>query len=83
VVARGIELATCLLNPGSKEYGEHREQHKGDDTAYCGTSRQELHVRSSAKAIAPNKALMSSFALPTAHHVFLPGHRLMVQVQSS
>jgi predicted acyl esterase len=23
------------------------------------------------------------FALPTANHVFLPGHRLMVQVQSS
>ena len=24
-----------------------------------------------------------SFALPTANHVFLPGHRIMVQVQSS
>ena len=23
------------------------------------------------------------FNLPTAHHVFLPGHRIMVQVQSS
>jgi predicted acyl esterase len=23
------------------------------------------------------------FALPTANHVFLPGHRIMVQVQSS
>jgi hypothetical protein len=23
------------------------------------------------------------FALPTANHVFLPGHRVMVQVQSS
>ena len=36
-----------------------------------------------AKAIAPGKPLMYRFALPTAHHVFLPGHRLMVQVQSS
>ena len=25
----------------------------------------------------------TSFALPTANHVFLPGHRIMVQVQSS
>jgi putative CocE/NonD family hydrolase len=36
-----------------------------------------------AKAIAPDKALPYRFALPTANHVFLPGHRIMVQVQSS
>jgi putative CocE/NonD family hydrolase len=36
-----------------------------------------------AKAIAPDKALAYRFALPTANHVFLPGHRIMVQVQSS
>jgi uncharacterized protein len=36
-----------------------------------------------AKAIAPNTPLLYKFALPTANHVFLPGHRLMVQVQSS
>ena len=35
------------------------------------------------KAIEPNKALTYRFALPTANHVFLPGHRIMVQVQSS
>jgi putative CocE/NonD family hydrolase len=35
------------------------------------------------KAIAPDTPLTYRFALPTAHHVFLPGHRLMVQVQSS
>ena len=35
------------------------------------------------KAIAPNKPLPYRFALPTANHVFLPGHRIMVQVQSS
>ena len=36
-----------------------------------------------AKAIAPNTPLLYKFALPTANHVFLPGHRLMVHVQSS
>jgi uncharacterized protein len=35
------------------------------------------------KAIAPNVALDYTFALPTANHVFLPGHRIMVQIQSS
>jgi hypothetical protein len=36
-----------------------------------------------AKAIAANTPLLYRFALPNAHHVFLPGHRMMVQVQSS
>ena len=36
-----------------------------------------------AKPIAPGEPLPYRFALPTANHVFLPGHRLMVQVQSS
>ncbi|MGH9144578.1 MAG: CocE/NonD family hydrolase [Vicinamibacterales bacterium] len=36
-----------------------------------------------AKPIAPDRALSYRFALPTANHVFLPGHRIMVQVQSS
>jgi putative CocE/NonD family hydrolase len=36
-----------------------------------------------AKAIAPNKPLTYKFGLPTANHVFLPGHRIMVQIQSS
>jgi len=27
--------------------------------------------------------LLYKWALPTANHVFLPGHRIMVQVQSS
>jgi putative CocE/NonD family hydrolase len=35
------------------------------------------------KAIAPNVPLPYTFALPTINHVFLPGHRVMVQVQSS
>ena len=36
-----------------------------------------------AKPIASDKPLLYRFALPTANHVFLPGHRIMVQVQSS
>jgi hypothetical protein len=35
------------------------------------------------KPIAADKPLQYRFALPTANHVFLPGHRIMVQVQSS
>jgi putative CocE/NonD family hydrolase len=35
------------------------------------------------KAIAPGQPLPYRWALPTANHVFLHGHRLMVQVQSS
>jgi uncharacterized protein len=35
------------------------------------------------KAAEPDKPLLYRFALPTANHVFLPGHRIMVQVQSS
>jgi len=37
----------------------------------------------SPKPIAPGQPLPYQFALPTANHVFLPGHRIMVQVQSS
>jgi putative CocE/NonD family hydrolase len=35
------------------------------------------------KAIPAGKPVVFRFALPTANHVFLPGHRVMVQVQSS
>src|SRR5439155_22649774 len=35
------------------------------------------------QAIVADRPLPYRFALPTANHVFLPGHRLMVQVQSS
>ena len=36
-----------------------------------------------AKAIEPNKPLLYKWPLPNANHVFLPGHRIMVQIQSS
>jgi uncharacterized protein len=36
-----------------------------------------------AQAIVPNRPVPYRFALPAANHVFLAGHRIMVQVQSS
>ncbi len=36
-----------------------------------------------AKPIAPDTPLLYRFGLPTTNHVFLPGHRMMVQIQSS
>jgi putative CocE/NonD family hydrolase len=47
---------------------------------FRGRYRESFEV---PKAIAPNKPLRYRFALPTANHVFLAGHRIMVQVQSS
>jgi putative CocE/NonD family hydrolase len=35
------------------------------------------------QAITPGKPLPYTFALPTANHIFKPGHRIMVQVQST
>jgi putative CocE/NonD family hydrolase len=36
-----------------------------------------------AKPIAPDRPLQYRITLPTANHVFLPGHKIMVQIQSS
>jgi hypothetical protein len=36
-----------------------------------------------AKPIEADRPLLYRFALPNANHVFLPGHRIMVQIQSS
>ena len=35
------------------------------------------------KAITPNEPLLYKWSLPTVNHVFLPGHRIMIQIQSS
>ena len=35
------------------------------------------------QAITANRPLLYRFVLPTVNHVFLPGHRILVQVQSS
>jgi putative CocE/NonD family hydrolase len=47
---------------------------------FRGRYRESLET---AKAIASGQPLPYHFNLPTANHVFLPGHRIMVQVQSS
>ena len=47
---------------------------------FRGRYRQSL---ANPAAIAANTPLAYKFALPTTNHVFLPGHRIMVQVQSS
>src|ERR1700678_2215051 len=35
------------------------------------------------EAMTPDQPLLYKFGLPTVNHVFLPGHRIMVQVQST
>jgi putative CocE/NonD family hydrolase len=47
---------------------------------FRGRYRESLEQ---AKPLAANRPLLYRYALPTANHVFLPGHRMMVQVQSS
>ena len=47
---------------------------------FRGRYRESLEI---AKPLASNTPLLYRFALPTANHVFLRGHRMMVQVQSS
>ena len=47
---------------------------------FRGRYRESLET---PKAIVADKPLVYRFALPTANHVFLPGHRVMVQIQSS
>jgi putative CocE/NonD family hydrolase len=45
-----------------------------------GRYRESLET---PKPIAADKPLLYRWGLPTANHVFLPGHRIMVQIQSS
>jgi len=47
---------------------------------FRGRYRESLE---NPKAIESGKPLLYRFALPNANHVFLPGHRMMVQIQSS
>jgi putative CocE/NonD family hydrolase len=64
--------------PGQQEMGGYQLAVAMD--ILRGRYRESL---SEAKAIEPNVPLTYRFALPTTNHVFLPGHRIMVQVQSS
>jgi uncharacterized protein len=47
---------------------------------FRGRYRESLET---PKALTPDEPLLYRWELPTLNHVFLPGHRLMVQVQSS
>jgi putative CocE/NonD family hydrolase len=47
---------------------------------FRGRYREDM---ANPKPIEANKPLLYKFALPPVNHVFLPGHRIMVQVQSS
>ena len=47
---------------------------------FRGRYRESLET---PHAIAADKPLVYKWTLPTANHVFLPGHRIMVQIQSS
>jgi putative CocE/NonD family hydrolase len=63
---------------GQAELGGYQLMVSAD--IFRGRYRESLQT---AKAITPDKPLTYRFALPTANHVFLPGHRVMVQIQSS
>jgi putative CocE/NonD family hydrolase len=47
---------------------------------FRGRYRESLET---PKAISANAPLLYRWTLPLANHVFLPGHRIMIQVQSS
>jgi putative CocE/NonD family hydrolase len=47
---------------------------------FRGRYRESLET---PKPLTPDKPVLYRFNLPTANHVFLPGHRIMVQIQSS
>ena len=63
---------------GDEEMGGYQLMVSAD--IFRGRYRESLET---PKAVAPDKPLLYRFALPPANHVFLPGHRIMVQVQSS
>ena len=64
--------------PGQRELGGYQLGIAMD--IFRGRYRESFET---PKALVPNQPLTYRFTLPTANHVFLPGHRIMVQVQSS
>jgi uncharacterized protein len=63
---------------GDPEMGGYQLMVSAD--IFRGRYRESLE---NAKPIQAGQPLPYKFALPTANHTFLPGHRIMVQVQSS
>jgi hypothetical protein len=64
--------------PGRPEMGGYQLMISAD--IFRGRYRESFET---AAPIPANQPLPFRWTLPTANHVFLPGHRLMVQVQSS
>ncbi|HEU0177203.1 MAG TPA: CocE/NonD family hydrolase [Blastocatellia bacterium] len=63
---------------GQPEMGGYQLMVSAD--IFRGRYRESLET---AKPIEADKPLLYRFALPTTNHVFLPGHRIMAQIQSS
>src|SRR5215510_10590488 len=63
---------------GQPEMGGYQLMVSAD--IFRGRYRESLET---AKPVEADKPLLYRFALPTANHVFLPGHRIMAQIQSS
>ncbi|HYL85942.1 MAG TPA: CocE/NonD family hydrolase [Candidatus Angelobacter sp.] len=63
---------------GQEEMGGYQLMVSAD--IFRGRYRESLET---PKALTPDKPLLYRFTLPTANHVFLPGHHIMVQIQSS
>jgi len=63
---------------GQPEMGGYQLMISAD--VFRGRYRESLET---PKPLAAGEPLLYRFNLPTANHVFLPGHRIMVQVQSS
>ncbi|MGH9408858.1 MAG: CocE/NonD family hydrolase [Vicinamibacterales bacterium] len=63
---------------GQPEMGGYQLMISAD--IFRGRYRESLET---PKAIVANEPFLYRFTLPTANHVFLPGHRIMVQIQSS
>lgn len=64
--------------PGQAEMGGYQLMISAD--IFRGRYRESLE---NPKPVESGKPLLYKWSLPTANHVFLPGHRIMVQVQSS
>jgi putative CocE/NonD family hydrolase len=64
--------------PGQPAMGGYQLMISAD--IFRGRYRESFET---AAPIAAGQPLLYKWTLPTANHVFLPGHRLMVQVQSS
>jgi putative CocE/NonD family hydrolase len=63
---------------GQAEMGGYQLMVSAD--IFRGRYRESLET---AHALESGRPLMFRFELPNANHVFLPGHRIMVQIQSS